>query len=648
MADQMRPTPRSFVLGLFSDIVNLPLQYMSSPERTQQMQGTAQFLYGTGIPKTLERMSYGDSLFSGASGLGGTTRMRPETAEALMNVAPLAPAVGRLANRAVKATEGLPVGMSIKDVGGKFNIASRDASDIFGVGSTRVRYTEPNSGSSIEVLTKPDGSASVLSLEVPEKFRGKRIGESLQAQVMQDFPVLQGQISSKAAAKTAYRLGRRPPNQPDASLEDVFKIIDENSSINMVSPAMQKQMSMPSFTYPQQAALDLAQQRAALPVEQGGLGLPANNTPEMRMLASGNELGWYHGTTGDITKFRPELLGETTGSQSAKKGFFFARDPQNPPPSMMVKSTDPEAIDFLKRLGIPEEEIAKLNQVSMQGHGAETASGYARIGGTRDYKEAMRKANAAERRGDWTEYEKQMQIAEDSEIKRMNYAQSIIAKYGEARDEMLDAIQKSIYSKQLPQAEAEVLDAKVKQLMPYGWYNSYSQPQLEALKKEIVNLVGEDVATPALKQIDNFKSIKAERALVEQSQEGGNVMPVALRYKNPMVYDFGGSSYRDQTYSDLVDQALRGGHDALILKNTFDPAGSPAKLIDVGVVFSPEQIRSRFAAFDPFRKDVATATAMGVALPDLMAQPVRQYELPQDTTPMYTDPFGNTIGSSIR
>lgn len=110
MADQMRPTPRSPILGLFSDIVNLPLQYMSSPERTQQMQGTAQFLYGTGIPKTLERMSYGDSLFSGAGGLGGTTRMRPETAEALMNVAPFAPAaskvgrtVGRLAGQEINA-----------------------------------------------------------------------------------------------------------------------------------------------------------------------------------------------------------------------------------------------------------------------------------------------------------------------------------------------------------------------------------------------------------------------------------------------------------------------------------------------------------------------------------------------------------------
>ena len=114
MADQMRPTPRSPILGLFSDLVNLPLEYMSSPERTQQMQGAAQFLYGTGIPKTLERMSYGDSLFSGS---GMTLRPREETINAAMNVAPFAPAVGRLASRAIKATEGMPVGMGIKDVG---------------------------------------------------------------------------------------------------------------------------------------------------------------------------------------------------------------------------------------------------------------------------------------------------------------------------------------------------------------------------------------------------------------------------------------------------------------------------------------------------------------------------------------------------
>jgi hypothetical protein len=47
----------------------------------------------------------------------------------------------------------------------------------------------------------------------------------------------------------------------------------------------------------------------------------------------------------------------------------------------------------------------------------------------------------------------------------------------------------------------------------------------------------------------------------------------------------------------------------------------------VAVTFDPAQIRSRFAAFDPFRKDVATATAMGVALPDLLAAELPEEEL---------------------
>jgi hypothetical protein len=124
-----------------------------------------------------------------------------------------------------------------------FNIVKRDASDIFGSGAEKIRYTDPKSGGTIEILSKPDKSASVLSLEVPEKFRGQKIGESLQARVMQDFPEMQGQISSKAAAKTAYRLGRRPVGQPNATLDDVFKAIDQDSSVNLVSPEMQKRFS---------------------------------------------------------------------------------------------------------------------------------------------------------------------------------------------------------------------------------------------------------------------------------------------------------------------------------------------------------------------------------------------------------------------
>ena len=115
----------------------------------------------------------------------------------------------------------------------------QDASQIFGAGSERVRYTDPQSNGTIEVLVRPDGSASVLELEVPQANRGQGIGQKLQEQVMRDFPVMGGQVSSKAAATTAYRLGRRPPGKPNATLEDVFAEIDDMSSVNMVSPAMQ-------------------------------------------------------------------------------------------------------------------------------------------------------------------------------------------------------------------------------------------------------------------------------------------------------------------------------------------------------------------------------------------------------------------------
>jgi hypothetical protein len=174
---------------------------------------------------------------------------------------------------------------------------------------------------------------------------------------------------------------------------------------------------------------------------------------------------------------------------------------------------------------------------------------------------------------------------------------------------MLSAIQNTIYNKKLPQLEQEALDAKVKELMPTGWYNSYSQPQLTGLKKEIIDIVGKDAAAPALNQIDKFISIRAERQLAENAQEGGNVMPVALRYENPMVYDFKGQAYREQSYNDLVEEAKRKGHDALILKNTYDTGSGPAKLVDVGVVFEPNQVRSTFASFDPTRTKEADILA---------------------------------------
>jgi len=343
------------------------------------------------------------------------------------------------------------------------------------------------------------------------------------------------------------------------------------------------------FEYPREQPFKIAQQEAEK------IGQSAD--PYTRSLQQGYEHGWYHGTTGDITNYNPQLLGEATNAASAKKGFFFARDPQNPPASMVNNIKDKDILEFLQQGGLTPEEIAQ--SASMKGHGADTASGYSMLGGSREYREAMRKAKSAEKQGNWDEYDKQMQIAEDSEIKRSNYLQGLTAKYGDARDTMTEKVNQTFYNLQHPQAQAELLDQKYKELMPYGWYNSYTTQQFDNLKNEITNLVGKDSAASALKEIDKFKAIKAERMAAEKTQEGGNVMPVALSYKNPLVHDFEGKAYREESYSDLVDKAKRNGNDALILKNTFDPGAGPAKLIDVGVVFDPSQIRGKFAAFDP-------------------------------------------------
>jgi len=107
MADYIRPTPRNPILGLLSDALTGGVEWMRSPQRAQQMQGLGGLLAETGIPATVERLSYGEPL---TKGRGMTTRLRPEAEAALMTLAPEAVPIGRAAMAGVRATKGLPVG----------------------------------------------------------------------------------------------------------------------------------------------------------------------------------------------------------------------------------------------------------------------------------------------------------------------------------------------------------------------------------------------------------------------------------------------------------------------------------------------------------------------------------------------------------
>jgi hypothetical protein len=81
--DSIGPVPRNEYLGALADF----LAQSYAPQRTQQMQGISRFLSAPEISQTLDRLSYGEPLTTGA---GMTTRIRPEALEAAMAVAPMA------------------------------------------------------------------------------------------------------------------------------------------------------------------------------------------------------------------------------------------------------------------------------------------------------------------------------------------------------------------------------------------------------------------------------------------------------------------------------------------------------------------------------------------------------------------------------
>jgi len=105
--DRMQATPRvmPFVGGLADMLTS-----SYSPERTQQMQGLMRFLQVPDIAQTLDRVSYGEPITTGA---GMTTALRPEAKNTLGALLGLVP-IGRAAEPAAVAT-----GRALEPVAGR-------------------------------------------------------------------------------------------------------------------------------------------------------------------------------------------------------------------------------------------------------------------------------------------------------------------------------------------------------------------------------------------------------------------------------------------------------------------------------------------------------------------------------------------------
>jgi hypothetical protein len=97
--DFIQATPRNAILGYLADLAAASY----SAERTQQLQTLAKFMSAPAISETLDRLSYGMPITTGAGGLGGTTRLRPEALEAGMAIAPMVGPSAKAANAGAMA-----------------------------------------------------------------------------------------------------------------------------------------------------------------------------------------------------------------------------------------------------------------------------------------------------------------------------------------------------------------------------------------------------------------------------------------------------------------------------------------------------------------------------------------------------------------
>jgi len=265
---------------------------------------------------------------------------------------------------------------------------------------------------------------------------------------------------------------------------------------------------------PQDEALRLAQQRAALPPSQGGLGLPANNTPMQRAKAMKYVDEGFHETEG-------ANIESGLSSFDVRRGGAGSSDEQTPY-AMFIK-THPAGIG-----------VARKNPAQMP---------------------VLLKSNLTD--------------------------ENILRAFAN-RDEL----QK--YLNQFPEIKE-------------------STKAVRDLDKEMAN------------QLEELTK-KADKLDAEGRTKEADKIYNSMESDSPLIKEFYAkmSGLTGKSKDQITDLFKSQGIGTVGLTND---AGAFGRNTNALMVLNPnENVRSRFAAFDPFRRDAATAAAFGVAAPDLLAK----------------------------
>jgi hypothetical protein len=303
---------------------------------------------------------------------------------------------------------------------------------------------------------------------------------------------------------------------------------------------------------------------------------------------------WYHGTTVPIDAFKDEAKGLSTGAQSAKKGFFFASDP----------STASDYANLAHEKGVIREGDNVTTKLRSENYEEPERLSFTDYGDkkkiwndllTRKYQEEKRLKTLA----DW-------QKAKDDKAPWL--AQSA-AREGISVDDFIANRTQRIQNPIEPASKKEILSAKqdyFDSLKDFAATNPNASRFLN-IDLEIAKGEEKQAILDAIKHGDDIQSSGGQQ--VGQYRLKGS--PESIHVKN-----YKGEPYRDTTYSDEMAKAQEQGKNAVLFKNTYDPA-DPANRVrqDIAAVFNPNQIRSTNAAFDPRYSKSANILAGAAAIP---------------------------------
>jgi hypothetical protein len=396
---------------------------------------------------------------------------------------------------------------------------------------------------------------------------------------------------------------------------------------------------------PQDEALRLAQQRAALPPEQGGLGLPAVNTPEQRAEAMG-AIDWLHGTERLdrlLEKKNLDPRRATSGpmpygtnspvlasSYATKKADTSRRasdegDVQNyfqvSPKSLGQRGSIPISVERTWNL-LPKEKKAEILEKAKR-------VGYENFdqveGPLTLHPEGVNAIPASEDHWNFI-------LNREAKGNPLAALRNMWVDSGNlyGQEEELAKIYKLVgYPYEISQSNAPWASAQGVMTGKVMMSNPLDTENIAQLKENVI---------PYLK--DKFKKDRSRLESHGVDQWAKNSRYTPKQWVNELEKDLsnGDVSYVWTSIPDKVTGALKElGYNGIIDKSG---KGGGVKN-DVLIPFAPEQLRSRFAAFDPFRRDAATAAAFGVAAPDLLAkekteEPPKKKKKPEGALPTVT------------